>query len=113
MGFEIDHIISLRHGGLSDPENLAFSCLYCNQNKAADIGTMLLPSEIFIRFFNPRKDGWNDHFEISGSLILPKTEVGESTIKMLRINDVERIIERQTWLDAGLFPHPDALDLLR
>jgi len=113
MGFEIDHVISLRHGGISGAENLAFSCLYCNQNKAADIGTMLLPTETFIRFFNPRKDRWNDHFEISGSLILPKTDIGEATIKMLKLNDVERIIERQTWLDAGLYPHPDALKLIR
>ena len=64
MGFEIDHVISLRHGGPSASENLAYSCLYCNQNKAADVGTIILSTETFTRFFNPRKDHWNDHFEI-------------------------------------------------
>jgi homogentisate 1,2-dioxygenase len=108
MGFEIDHIISLKHGGGNAPENLAFTCLYCNQNKGSDIGTVLLPAHTFVRLYNPRKDIWHEHFEISGALILSKTEVGEATIKILKFNDVERIIERQNWLDSGMFPHSAA-----
>ncbi len=112
VGFEIDHIISLKHGGTNDLANLAHTCLYCNQNKGADVGTVLLPSESFIRFFNPRKDRWSDHFEISGALILPKTFIGEATVKILKFNEVERILERKTWLDSGMFPHPDSLKLI-
>ena len=31
--FEVDHIISRKHGGASDPANLAFACPVCNRRK--------------------------------------------------------------------------------
>lgn len=112
IGFEIDHIISLQHGGSSDIDNLANTCLYCNQNKGPNVGSILLPSNEFIRFYNPRKDRWDEHFEISGTLILPKTNIGEATIKILKMNDVERLMERQVWENIGMFPHQDAAKII-
>ncbi|MBK9016171.1 MAG: HNH endonuclease [Saprospiraceae bacterium] len=72
MGYEIDHIISIKHGGVGTLLNLAWACAICNLNKGTDVGTLLLPSQDFVRFFNPRIDDWAFHFEISGTLILPK-----------------------------------------
>jgi 5-methylcytosine-specific restriction endonuclease McrA len=34
-GCEVDHIISLKHGGSSDPDNLAFACALCTEPKEA------------------------------------------------------------------------------
>ena len=37
--FQIDHVISLKHGGPSTIENLALACIFCNSYKGSDIGT--------------------------------------------------------------------------
>src|SRR5919205_733252 len=39
-GCEVDHIISLKHGGSSDPSNLAYACALCNRAKGSDIGSI-------------------------------------------------------------------------
>jgi HNH endonuclease len=93
--FPIDHIISVKHGGITTDDNLAHSCTLCNTYKGSDIGTILLPNRIFTRLFNPRIDSWDDHFELYNYVIYAKTYVGEATVKILKLNDVERIIERQ------------------
>ena len=37
-GCQIDHIISLKHGGENSESNLAYACLNCNLNKGTDLG---------------------------------------------------------------------------
>ncbi|MEE8586205.1 MAG: HNH endonuclease signature motif containing protein [Acidobacteriota bacterium] len=32
-GCQVDHIISIKHRGLSEPENLPFACPYCNRSR--------------------------------------------------------------------------------
>ncbi len=39
-GCEVDHIISLKHGGSSEPENLAYACALCNHAKGSDVGSV-------------------------------------------------------------------------
>ena len=92
---QIDHIISIKHGENSELENLAYACFVCNNAKGSDIGTILLPERKFTRLFNPRIDKWSKHFEISDGLISPKTLIAEATIKVLKLNEIDRIIERQ------------------
>ena len=94
FSFQIDHIISIKHGGKTVSENLAWSCYACNNSKGADVGTILLPGNTFIRLFNPREDVWSEHFELATGVIYAKTPIGEATIKILNINEVDRIIER-------------------
>jgi 5-methylcytosine-specific restriction endonuclease McrA len=31
FGCEVDHIISRKHGGPTEPDNLAFACSFCNE----------------------------------------------------------------------------------
>lgn len=109
IGYELDHIISRKHGGTNELTNLAWTCAFCNYRKGTDIGTVLLPSMNFIRFFNPRLDHWDEHFEFSGALILSKTEIGEGTIRIFHFNQIDRLLERQTLVNAGLFPPPSNL----
>src|SRR4051812_30241919 len=59
---QIEHIISVKHGGLSEPENLALACVFCNRNKGSDIASVGIDSFDLIRFYNPRIDAWSDHF---------------------------------------------------
>jgi hypothetical protein len=94
ISHQIDHIISLKHGGKTELENLAYSCFSCNNNKGSDIGTILLPEIKFVRFYNPRLDSWNEHFETVHGVIYPLTSIGEATIKILQMNTMEKIMER-------------------
>lgn len=95
FGFPIEHIVSLKHGGKTEADNLAYSCQICNLNKGTDLGTFLDNPLNLIRFFNPRIDHWPDHFEIlSSGLLRAKTEIGEATIKILDLNHPDSIIER-------------------
>ncbi|MEQ1745551.1 MAG: HNH endonuclease [Saprospiraceae bacterium] len=91
--FEIDHITSLKHGGSSSPDNLALSCPICNGNKGSDLGTFV--DGQLIRFFNPRTDIWVDHFELYHGKILPKTPIGEATVRIFDFNHPEDIALRQ------------------
>ena len=103
--FHVDHIRSLKHGGLTIPANLAYTCPHCNCNKGTDVATFSDAEEDeVIRLFNPRKDAWQEHFEISNSLILPKTKIGEGTIKILILNEPYRVIFRQALAIAGQYP---------
>ena len=102
-GFQVDHIISRKHDGLTVLKNLAYACPDCNRYKGTDLGTYLDQPFIFIRLFNPRLDNWNEHFEIDElGLISSKTKIGEATIKILAINHPDRIIERKFLLKLGL-----------
>jgi hypothetical protein len=92
---QIEHIISRKHGGETIEENLAYACADCNSNKGTDLSTVFLPDFTLIRLFNPRRDDWDEHFYEEDSVIYAKTKVGEATIKVLKINDVDRIIERR------------------
>lgn len=95
VSHQIDHIISLKHGGNNDIDNLAYACYLCNVNKGSDIGTVLLPERTFTRLYNPRTDNWNEHFEIFEGKFYPKTPIAEATIKILQLNEIERIMERK------------------
>ncbi len=104
FGCQIDHIFSIKHGGETNPENLAYSCLVDNLNKGSDLGTVLPPGKKLIRFYNPRSDKWNEHFEHSNGSILPKTKIGEATMKILQFNAPERVQRRQLLALAGKYP---------
>jgi HNH endonuclease len=102
--YQSDHIISRKHGGKTILENLAHTCPICNNAKGSDLSTILNNEEKLIRLFHPRKDNWFDHFDVEDGAIIPKTEIGEATIKLLKLNDVNRILERLDLIEAGLFP---------
>ena len=102
--FQLEHIISFKHGGKTILENLAYACPICNSGKGSDIGTVLEDEDIFVRFFNPRKHDWFEHFELKEGLILSKNTIGAATVKILNFNRLERILERLELIDAGVYP---------
>ena|SRR5437868_3064314 len=80
FGGEIDHILSIKHHGKTDVDNLALACQPCNRNKGTDIGSFSHSSRSFIRFFNPRIDDWSDHFRVNPvAEVEPLTVIGEVT----------------------------------
>ena len=38
--FEMEHIIAEKHDGITNAENLALSCPYCNRFKGTDLGSI-------------------------------------------------------------------------
>ena len=99
-GCEVDHIISLKHGGSSKPENLAYACALCNRAKGSDVGSVSTSGE-FTRFFNPRTDRWVEHFRLDAAVIRPLTIVGEVTARILGFNDSARLHEREEMIRFG------------
>jgi HNH endonuclease len=60
--FDVEHFIPTSKQG-SDDENLALACRSCNLHKANRISGIDRDRQIEIRFFNPRIDQWNEHFQ--------------------------------------------------
>ncbi len=71
---ELDHIVSTQHGGETDEDNLALSCMRCNRYKGPNVGS-----------------------------IDPLTPEGRVTVKILRLNDEDRVFERNRLIEIGLF----------
>lgn len=103
FGCEVDHINSLKHGGSSDLDNLAYACVFCNRHKGTDVGSISEGGE-FTRFFNPRKDRWADHFQLVGVTIRPLTAIGEVTARILQMNHVDQLLEREALNSVDRYP---------
>lgn len=108
FGCEVDPIISDKHGGPTQADNLADACLFCNRQKGSDVGSILWRTGTFSRFYNPRIDRWADHFRLDGLAITPLTEIGEVTERILELNHGDRLLERQALRDVGRYPIPAA-----
>jgi hypothetical protein len=109
FGCEVDHIISEKHGGPTIAENLAYTCAFCNRAKGSDVGSIVPRTGTFCRFFNPRTDLWAEHFVLDGVTIIPLSDIGEVTARILDFNDPDRVLERQTVHGIGRYPSAAAL----
>ncbi len=97
-GCEVDHIVAEKHNGATKEHNLSYACFFCNRNKGSDLGSHKPGTEEFVRFFNPRTDDWDAHFEIDASnpaIILSLSAIGEATARIFGFNDPHRLQERQ------------------
>ena len=109
--FEMEHIIAEKHDGITNAENLALSCPYCNRFKGTDLGSIDPETQQLTPFFNPRLQQWSDHFRLEGGTIVPLTPEGRVTAKILHFNLPERILERQQLIAIREYPpHQGELD---
>lgn len=109
LGCAIDHIISIKHGGSSEMDNLAYCCVYCNRFKGSDIGSIILDKREFSRFYYPRWDNWGTHFKLNNYVIEAVTSIGEVTARILGFNDQTRLLERQLLIDRRKYPSSSAI----
>jgi hypothetical protein len=109
FGCKVDHMISVKRGGPTETDNLAFACVFCNRQKGSDIGSILWRISEFSRFFNPRIDRWEEHFRLGRVSIPPQTSIGEVTAHILEFNHGDRLLERQTLIAMGKYPTASAL----
>ena len=104
FNYHIEHIIGVQHGGPNTPNNLAYCCSICNWKKGPNISTILELGGILIPLFNPRTQNWFNHFETDNGYIKPLTNIGAATIKLLDLNQLDKVEERLEMSLAGFYP---------
>ncbi|MEO6588063.1 MAG: HNH endonuclease [Pyrinomonadaceae bacterium] len=110
--FQIEHIISRKHGGSSELENLALSCVFCNRYKGSDIASLNPETNELVRFYNPRIMRWREHFRLQEVFIEPLTDIGEATVRILQMNHGDQILERRVLYNRGRYLSENALLLI-
>jgi HNH endonuclease len=50
---EVDHVVAVKHGGLTSADNLAYACWRCNRHKGTDLGSFDPATQQFSLLFNP------------------------------------------------------------
>jgi len=106
LGCQVDHVIAEKHGGATAEDNLSYACTCCNRAKGSDVGSIAVGTGEFVRLFNPRTDRWGEHFRLNGAVIESRTAIGEATIRLLGMNEPERILERRALREAKRYPPP-------
>lgn len=109
FGCQVEHIISRKHGGSSELNNLALACVFCNRYKGSDIATLSPETGELVRFYNPRTMRWREHFRLNEFVIEPLTEIGAATIRIFQMNNDEQILERETLARRKRYPSEAAL----
>jgi HNH endonuclease len=103
---EVDHIVSQKHGGATEADNLALSCALCNKYKGSDLSSIDLETSTLVPLFHPRRQRWSEHFQLAAEMILPLTPVGRATVRLLQLNHPDRLAERALLISAGLIQVP-------
>jgi HNH endonuclease len=103
---EVDHIIAEKHGGLTEADNLAFSCVICNKLKGSDLASIDPNTGKLAPLYHPRQDSWIEHFRLDGADFVPLTPIGRVTVRLLQLNRNDRVEERQLLIEAGMLNFP-------
>ncbi len=98
---EVDHVIAEKHGGVTDADNLAFTCWRCNRHKGSDLGSFDPETGAFSFLFNPRTQQWSEHFRFEELTLVGLTPEGRTTVRLLQLNSDERLAERQRLRDRS------------
>jgi hypothetical protein len=102
--FTTEHIIARQHGGSDRDDNLAFACARCNLHKGPNIAGLDPETGELTRLFNPRADNWGDHFGWSGHVLVGRTPIGRTTVRVLAMNEPAIRVVRAALLLEGVFP---------
>jgi hypothetical protein len=106
---EIEHIVPEAVGGATNEDNLWLACSLCNAQKGARAsGPDPLTAQV-VRFFDPRRQSWVDHFDWSeeGTVILGRTPCGRATVLALQLNRPMLVAARREWVSVGWHPPRD------
>jgi HNH endonuclease len=98
----LDHIISQQHGGATIESNLCLACALCNAHKGPNLAGIDPLQGRLVRLFHPRTDRGADHFHWRGAILEGRTDVGRTTVRVLAINDADRVLVRQLAIKARL-----------
>lgn len=90
-------------------ENLALACQECNNRKFTSVTTIDPLNGDSVPLFNPRRDGWSEHFSWNEdyTLLVGLTPVGRTTLEKLRLNRASLVNFRRILHIAGIHPLPE------
>lgn len=94
FALQVEHIRPRKHRGGDELENLALACIDCNLHKGPNIAGIDSDSDALIELFHPRREAWEDHFELRGPLIVGKTAIGRVTVDVLNMNSDDQVALR-------------------
>jgi hypothetical protein len=81
----IDHVHPRSAGGSDELDNQAPACWRCNQAKADVVGPVRDPhTGLWVPFFHPYRDDWDEHFEPRAGEPIGRTSVGRATAAVVR-----------------------------
>lgn len=101
---QIDHIIAEKHGGATVADNLALSCILCNKYKGSDLTSLDPLTGRITSLFHPRLHIWLEHFTLeTDGILVSHTAEGRTTIRLLQMNQRERVEERRLLSEFGLW----------
>lgn len=104
LSHQVDHIVPPRHSGSNEPDNLAWACFRCNNNKGTDISTIDVETNQLVRLYNPRTQQWDEHFVIEDTgHIVGKTPQGRATARLLDMNNDNEVEVRGLLVRTGLW----------
>ncbi|MTJ06750.1 HNH endonuclease signature motif containing protein [Anabaena sp. UHCC 0204] len=108
MPLVMDHILPSSLGGNDERENLSACCYRCNEFKGAKITVNDPVTNESVSLFNPRQQGWLDHFQWAngGTHIIGITAIGRGTVLALRLNNEDVVQARAIWISLSWHP-PD------
>lgn len=69
-GFQVDHIIAIKHGGTDVDDNLCLACYECNIYKGRNVAALDTLTHNATKLYDPRQQQWDDHFKINADATL-------------------------------------------
>lgn len=100
---QIDHIISQKHHGTDELNNLALACFRCNVSKGTDVAAYDPKTEQLVPFYNPRTQIWDEHFKSDNAELIGLTPTGRVTVEIFQFNHPDQLETRQMLIEAGLW----------
>jgi hypothetical protein len=100
VGYQIEHIIAIQHGGSDDEEKLALACSHCNLHKGPNLAGIDPDTGALEALFHPRRQIWAEHFKFQSVQIEGRTPTGRATISVLAMNARVRLDLRRE-VEAG------------
>ncbi|MCU0481173.1 MAG: HNH endonuclease, partial [Anaerolineae bacterium] len=105
LSFHVDHIISQKHLGEDDLDNLCLACYRCNAYKGSDIAVFDPETGNITKLFHPRQQRWDEHFQLlDNGEIKGISPEGRGTAFLLRMNELNRVQNRFDLLTLGRYP---------
>jgi hypothetical protein len=103
--FHVDHINPVKHGGTDDTDNLCLACYKCNAHKGHDLVGFDPQTGELARLYHPREQRWEEHFTIQADMrIQGLTSQRRTTVRVLQMNDEDRLENRQLLAEIGEYP---------
>jgi hypothetical protein len=97
----VEPIVARQHLGGNAEDNLALACDRCNLFKGTNLSGIDPESSELTRLFDPRRDIWEEHFELRVHEIVGLSRIGRTTVRLLQFNTETRVRLRAVVIAAG------------